>query len=107
MRASFIARQDVLLRFIAGYQQAHDGISPTLRQCGAALGTRSAGAVHSLLTALERAGRIRRLKHKARAIELLDVPPVPTAPDGQPLFSVPVIAAAPWTRQRFAGARRA
>lgn len=86
-------RQADLLRFIAGYQEAHDGISPTLSECVAALGLAGKSNAHRLITRLQERGHVRRLPRRDRAIELLTSPAIPRAPNGQPLLFVPVHAA--------------
>ena len=83
-------RQLDALRFIVGYQDAHDGISPTTEEIGAAIGLTSRSGASRLLTCLEERGRIRRLPNRARAIEVLVGVPVPRAPDGAPLYAVPL-----------------
>lgn len=81
-----------LLRFITGYQHAHDGISPRLDDCRLALGQSGKGGVYRLLAGLEERGLIHRLPGRARAIQVLVPVQVPTAPDGAPLFAVPIRA---------------
>lgn len=82
-------RQTALLRFIAGYQRHHDGVSPTLQECADALGLGGKAQVQQLLIRLEDRGLIRRIRSRARAIELLAAVAVPTLPDGAPLHEVP------------------
>lgn len=79
-----------LLRFIAGYIEAHDGVAPTLRECASGIGMSSASksSVHAMLLELERRGAIRRLPGRHQAIELCCAPSVPRAPDGAPLYLV-------------------
>lgn len=81
-------RQLAALRFITGYLQAHDGVSPTLDEIshGIGLGRRSSAA--RLLDCLEERGRIRRLPRRQQAIEVLAPVAVPYAPDGAPLYFV-------------------
>lgn len=80
-------KQLSLLRFIAGYQAAHGGISPTMRECGVALGMGKSG-VFRLLSLLEERGAVRRLHGRERAIELIKYVPFPQI-GGAPLFAVP------------------
>ena len=87
-------RQADLLRFIAGYTEAHQGLSPSYREMAAGVGVASSSAVHRLLAGLEARGCVRRLPNRARAIELLTHPRVPRAPDGAPLYFVPISSAA-------------
>lgn len=79
-------RQAQLLGFIAGYAEAHDGMSPTLVEMAAAVGLHSKGAVHKVLRTAEAAGVLRRLPHLERAVEVLVPVAVPHAPDGAPLY---------------------
>ena len=66
-----------LLAFIHGYQLAHGGISPSVRECGQAIGKPTTQA-NWLLEDLELEGTIRRLPRRARAIEVLDRPTIPS-----------------------------
>ncbi|MDE0171758.1 MAG: transcriptional repressor LexA [bacterium] len=61
------------------------GYPPSVREIGHHLGLRSPATVHSHLTALERAGHIRRDPSKPRAIEVLGSgrERVPAAPSGR------------------------
>lgn len=86
------ARQLEMLRFITGYQIAHDGISPSLDECRAPLGLAGKGGVRRLLDAIEDRGLIHRLPNRARAIEVLAPVPIPRAPDGAPLHAVAIPA---------------
>lgn len=90
MTASYPAtnRQQQLLRFIAGYQQAHDGVSPSFREMRAGVQAPSLNNVVWLLNALEERGHIRRLHARPRAIAVLTPITIPRAPDGAPLFAV-------------------
>ena len=82
-------RQLDLLRFIAGYQRAHDGVSPSFRECSAGIGAKGRSTASRLLVGLEERGLIRRLTMRHRAIELLVEVPIPTTPDGAALYAVP------------------
>lgn len=84
------ARQLQLLRFIAGYLEAHDGVGPTMIECALAVGYRSKSNVYNLLAGLERRGLIHRLPQRQRAIEVLHPVPIPRAPDGAPLHCIPI-----------------
>ena len=69
-------RQDRLVRYIAAYQDRHQGVSPSIREMAAALGYRvGPGGLHSMLTRIESQGAIRRRKYQERAIEVLKRPP--------------------------------
>lgn len=85
-------RQMALLRYLYGYQLAHGGVSPTVRECARALGLDHKSNAHRLLVALEERGLLRRLPGRPRAIEILHPPAIPTI-DGAPLYAVPLRAA--------------
>ncbi|MBM7067652.1 transcriptional repressor LexA [Actibacterium sp. 188UL27-1] len=51
-----------------------DGVPPSFDEMKDALDLRSKSGVHRLITALEERGFIRRLAHKARAIEIVKLP---------------------------------
>ncbi len=52
----------------------NEGISPSFDEMKDALGLRSKSGIHRLITALEERGFIRRLPHRARALEVLKLP---------------------------------
>jgi len=62
-----------LLKFINA-RVKRDGVSPSFDEMKEALNLRSKSGIHRLITALEERGFIRRLAHKARAIEVLKMP---------------------------------
>lgn len=66
-------KQYDLLTFIHKRVQK-DGVSPSFDEMKAALDLRSKSGIHRLITALEERGFIRRLPHRARAIEILRLP---------------------------------
>ncbi len=66
-------KQYDLLLFIHKRVQK-DGVSPSFDEMKAALDLRSKSGIHRLITALEERGFIRRLPHRARAIEILRLP---------------------------------
>ncbi|MEM9060155.1 MAG: transcriptional repressor LexA [Pseudomonadota bacterium] len=66
-------KQYDLLQFIHKRVQ-RDGVSPSFDEMKAALDLRSKSGIHRLITALEERGFIRRLAHRARAIEILRLP---------------------------------
>lgn len=51
-----------------------DGVPPSFDEMKAALDLRSKSGIHRLITALEERGFIRRLAHRARAVEILRLP---------------------------------
>lgn len=48
-----------------------EGISPSFEEMKEALGLKSKSGVHRLVSALEKRGFIRRLQHRARAMEIV------------------------------------
>ncbi len=66
-------KQYELLNFI--HQRMKErGIPPSYDEMKEALGLRSKSGIHRLITALEERGFIRRLPHRARAIEIVRLP---------------------------------
>lgn len=66
-------RQLQLLKFICDYQHA-SGVPPSFDEMRAALDLRSKSGIHRLISGLEERGHIRRLTHRARAIEVIRAP---------------------------------
>ncbi|MCT4559279.1 MAG: transcriptional repressor LexA [Pelagimonas sp.] len=62
-----------LLDFI-NKRMAQDGVPPSFDEMKEALDLRSKSGIHRLITALEERGFIRRLAHRARAIEIVKLP---------------------------------
>jgi len=62
-----------LLEFIQR-RLAKDGVPPSFDEMKDALDLRSKSGIHRLITALEERGFIRRLAHRARAIEIVKLP---------------------------------
>ncbi len=62
-----------LLEFIHRRVQ-RDGVPPSFEEMKDALDLRSKSGIHRLITALEERGFIRRLAHRARAIEIVKLP---------------------------------
>jgi len=73
-------KQRDLLTFIHERLQ-RDGVPPSFDEMKEALDLRSKSGIHRLITALEERGFIRRLAHRARAIEILRLPE-PLQPGG-------------------------
>lgn len=76
-----------LLEFIHKRVQ-RDGVPPSFDEMKEALDLRSKSGIHRLITALEERGFIRRLAHRARAIEIVKLP---DSMGGAPGFSPRVI----------------
>src|SRR5947207_13212311 len=66
-------KQKDLLLFIHGRMQER-GVPPSFDEMKDALDLRSKSGIHRLITALVERGFIRRLPHRARAIEVLKLP---------------------------------
>lgn len=62
-------QQREVLNFIAGFINTH-GFSPTLREIRSHMGWSSMSITHRVVSSLEERGHLRRLKGRARAIEL-------------------------------------
>lgn len=62
-----------LLEFIHKRMQ-RDGVPPSFDEMREALDLRSKSGIHRLITALEERGFIRRLAHRARALEIIRLP---------------------------------
>ena len=67
------SKQHELLTFISR-RLKDTGISPSFDEMKDALNLRSKSGIHRLITALEERGFIRRLPHRARALEVLRLP---------------------------------
>ena len=92
-------KQTELLLFINA-RLIRDGVSPSFEEMKEALALKSKSGIHRLITGLEERGFIRRLPHKARALEVLRLPdsaarkgqgptPVPVPSDGATLIKGP------------------
>ncbi|MBT8455916.1 MAG: transcriptional repressor LexA [Rhodobacteraceae bacterium] len=66
-------KQLELLDFI-NKRMTRDGVPPSFDEMKEALDLRSKSGIHRLITALEERGFIRRLAHRARAIEIVKLP---------------------------------
>ncbi len=87
-------KQHQLLLFIHQRLGAH-GVSPSFDEMKDALGLRSKSGIHRLITALEERGFIRRLAHRARAVEILRLPEnLHAEPGTAPVAATAVPAAA-------------
>ncbi len=77
-------KQHELLLFV-NEQISRTGVSPSFDEMKDALNLKSKSGIHRLITALEERGFIRRLPHRARALEVLKLPgaSVPKADPGQ------------------------
>ena len=66
-------KQHELLTYIDERIQ-ETGISPSFGEMKEALGLKSKSGIHRLITALEERGFLRRLRHRARALEVVKLP---------------------------------
>jgi len=83
-------KQKNLLLFINKSLRA-SGISPSYEEMKEALNLKSKSGIHRLISALEERGFIRRLAHKARALEVIKLPETASANDIYNNFSPSVI----------------
>ena len=67
------------------------GVSPSYEEMKHSLNLKSKSGIHRLITALEERGFIRRLPHKARALEVIKLPETASANDIKNSFSPSVI----------------
>lgn len=83
-------KQMELLEFIQK-RVAEDGIPPSFDEMKDALELRSKSGIHRLITALEERGFIRRLAHRARALEIVRLPEALEKTEEAPAFEPEVI----------------
>ncbi|MDA1132662.1 MAG: transcriptional repressor LexA [Proteobacteria bacterium] len=76
-------KQHELLIFIRDRLE-ETGISPSFDEMKEALGLRSKSGIHRLVSALEERGFVRRLAHRARALEILRLPDSALPVSGDP-----------------------
>ena len=83
-------KQKNLLLFI-NKKLRSSGISPSYEEMKESLNLKSKSGIHRLISALEERGFIRRLAHKARALEVVKLPETASANDIYNSFSPSVI----------------
>jgi len=83
-------KQKNLLLFI-NKKLRSTGVSPSYEEMKNALNLKSKSGIHRLISALEERGFIKRLAHKARALEVLKLPETASANDIYNSFSPSVI----------------
>ena len=83
-------KQKNLLLFI-NKKLRSSGISPSYEEMKESLNLKSKSGIHRLISALEERGFIRRLPHKARALEVIKLPETASANDNYNTFSPSVI----------------
>jgi len=83
-------KQKNLLMFI-NKKLRSSGVSPSYEEMKQSLNLKSKSGIHRLISALEERGFIRRLPHKARALEVIKLPETASANDIYNSFSPSVI----------------
>ena len=83
-------KQKNLLMFI-NKKLRSSGVSPSYEEMKLSLNLKSKSGIHRLISALEERGFIRRLAHKARALEVIKLPETASANDIYNNFSPSVI----------------
>ena len=83
-------KQKNLLLFI-NKKLRSSGISPSYEEMKVSLNLKSKSGIHRLISALEERGFIRRLPHKARALEVIKLPETASANDIYNTFSPSII----------------
>tara|TARA_B100000427_G_scaffold262593_1_gene227276 strand:+ start:616 stop:1293 length:678 start_codon:yes stop_codon:yes gene_type:complete len=83
-------KQKNLLLFI-NKKLRSSGVSPSYEEMKVSLNLKSKSGIHRLISALEERGFIRRLAHKARALEVVKLPETASANDIYNSFSPSVI----------------
>jgi len=83
-------KQKNLLLFI-NKRLRSSGVSPSYEEMKLSLNLKSKSGIHRLISALEERGFIRRLPHKARALEVIKLPETASANDIYNSFSPSVI----------------
>ncbi len=101
-----LTRKQIDLLKLIHERMEREGVAPSFDEMKDALDLRSKSGIHRLITALEERGFIRRLPHRARAIEVLKLPDAlnrvearvidggAPPPKSQPAAALPVEAAA-------------
>jgi repressor LexA len=69
-----LTRKQIELLKLIHDRMENEGVAPSFDEMKDALDLRSKSGIHRLITALEERGFIRRLPHRARAIEVLKLP---------------------------------
>ena len=83
-------KQHELLKFI-DERVKQDGVAPSFDEMRDAVNLKSKSGIHRLITALEERGFIRRLPHRARALEICRMPEISAEPkkDRKSFFKLP------------------
>ena len=83
-------RQKKLFDFIKSYMKK-EPVAPSYEEMKDSLNLKSKSGIHRLISALEERGFIKRLAHKARALEVIKLPETASANDIYNSFSPSVI----------------
>lgn len=75
-----LTRKQLELLQLIDDRMRQDGVPPSFDEMKDALGLRSKSGIHRLITALEERGFIRRMAHRARALEVVKLPETGRAP---------------------------
>ena len=95
-------KQKNLLLFI-NKKLRSSGVSPSYEEMKASLNLKSKSGIHRLISALEERGFIKRLAHKARALEVIKLPETASANDIYNSFSPSVIKGGLDSEQEIGG----
>jgi repressor LexA len=95
-------KQKNLLLFI-NKKLRSSGVSPSYEEMKSSLNLKSKSGIHRLISALEERGFIKRLAHKARALEVIKLPETASANDIYNNFSPSVIKGGLDKNQEFDG----
>jgi len=75
-----LTRKQLELLQLIDDRMRRDGVPPSFDEMKDELGLRSKSGIHRLITALEERGFIRRMAHRARALEVVKMPEAAVAP---------------------------
>ena len=95
-------KQKNLLLFI-NKKLRSSGVSPSYEEMKSSLNLKSKSGIHRLISALEERGFIKRLAHKARALEVIKLPETASANDIYNSFSPSVIKGGLDSEQEIGG----
>lgn len=95
-----LTRKQQELLFFINERLNEGGVSPSFDEMKDALGLKSKSGIHRLITGLEERGFIRRLPHRARALEVLRLPEKPM-PKTKPVAPAPTTQAVAEVSPRF------
>lgn len=80
-----------VLEFVDASQKATGGVTPSMQEISDGIGAAGRGNIVRLVNGLEKRGYIRRLHHRARAIEILRRPGDPPRREVPRCIAVPVM----------------